>query len=77
MKTIAFLMSLPTLVSMAIWAMDYIINPAAEKISLACDLIAQAAVPWWIPVIQFLLPLGILGGVATLVLLYLVANQNG
>ncbi len=74
MKVIAFIFSIPTIVGMAIWSFGYLINPSPEKVSQAGQLIAQAAVPWWIPVIQFLAPLGIGGAILILVLLYFVAK---
>lgn len=62
---------------MTYWAFSYVLNPSTEKISEAGELIAQAAVPWWIPVIQFFAPLGVIGAIVILALLYFVAvNQT-
>jgi hypothetical protein len=76
LKIIAFLASIPFLVHTAAWAFSYSLNPSPEKIEQAGELIAQAAIPWWVSVIQFLAsaPFGILGTILILVLLYLVAK---
>lgn len=62
---------------MVIWVLSYAANPSPEKISQAGQLIAQAAIPWWIPIIQFLATLGILGAIGIIVLLSLVARNGG
>jgi hypothetical protein len=62
--------------SFIIWAISYIASPSPEKIADAGQLIAQAAIPWWMPVIQFLAPLGIIGGICIIVVLFLVAKRG-
>ncbi len=74
MKLIAFLTLIPILVGMAAWAFSYVLNPSPDKVDQVGQLIAQAATPWWVPVIQFLVPLGIIGAILILVLLYFVAK---
>jgi hypothetical protein len=76
LKIIAFIFSVPTIIGTAVWSLSYLINPSPEKIGQAGQLIAQAAIPWWVPVIQFLAPLGILGAILILVLLYFVAKSG-
>ena len=73
MKTILFI---STIVGISAWAFSYLINPSPEKIDQAGQLIAQAATPWWIPVIQFLASasLGIFGAILIIALLYSVAK---
>jgi len=61
---------------MAWWAFSYMLNPSPEKISKAGELIAQAAIPLWVPVIQFFAPLGMIGAIVILVLLFFVATKQ-
>lgn len=61
---------------MAWWTFSYALNPSPEKVGKAGELIAQAAIPWWIPVIQFFAPLGIMGVIVILVLLFFVATRQ-
>ena len=60
----------------ALWILSYMFNPSPEKISKAGELIAQTATPWWIPVIQFLVPLGIIGAIVIVALLFFVAARQ-
>lgn len=62
--------------SIAWWTLSYMLNPSPEKISEAGELIAQTAIPWWIPVIQFFAPLGIIGAIVIIVLLFFVASRQ-
>ena len=57
------------------WMLNYTLNPSPEKISKAGELIAQAATPWWIPVVQFFAPLGIVGAIVIVGLLLFVAAR--
>ena len=52
------------------------LNSSPEKISKAGELIAQTATPWWIPVIQFFAPLGIIGAIVIVALLFFVATRQ-
>jgi hypothetical protein len=64
-----------TIIGFACWALSYVANPSPEKIDQSGQIIAQAAIPWWIPVIQWLLPFGILGIIGIIVLLRLVLKD--
>ena len=58
------------------WMFSYMLNPSPEKISRAGEVIAQTATPWWIPVIQFFAPLGIVGAIVIVgILLFVAARQ--
>ncbi len=52
------------------------LNPSPEKISEAGELIAQTVTPWWIPVIQFFAPLGIIGAIVIMGVLIFANRQN-
>jgi hypothetical protein len=64
------LFSLVTIVSFIIWMLTTMANPTPENISQGGELIAQAAIPWWITVIQFLAPLGLIGAILILIVLF-------
>jgi hypothetical protein len=73
---LSFIFSLPLLVHIATWAFGAVLNPSPEKIGQAGQLIAQAAIPWWISVIQFLASLGLIGVIGIIIILIFVA-RNG
>lgn len=77
MKIIGAIFSIPIVAGMIIWALSYVVNPSPDKISQAGQLIAQAAIPWWVPVIQFLATMGTFGAIGIIVLLFLVAKNRG
>jgi hypothetical protein len=74
MRKIGSIFALISIIGVFIWAFSYQINPTPEKIDQAGQLIAQAAIPWWVSVIQFLASLGIIGAILILIFLYLVAK---
>ncbi len=66
------------IIGMIIGGLSYILNPSLEKIGQGGQLIAQAAIPWWISVIQFIGTTigGTLGAIGILILLYLVMRSR-
>ena len=77
MKKIAAIFSIPVIVGMIVWVLSYAVNPSPDKIEQTGQLIVQAAIPWWVSVIQFLAALGTLGAIGIIVLLYFVARNGG
>lgn len=69
-KIIAALLSLPFLIMTMLWIFGCSVNPTSEKIGQGGELIAQAAIPWWLQVIEFLAALGAVG--ALLAVLFLI-----
>jgi len=76
MRKIAAIFSIPIIVGMIVWVLSYAVNPSPEKINQAGQLIAQAAIPWWVSVIQFLAPLGALGAIGIIVFLFLASAKK-
>lgn len=80
MKILKFVLGIPLLIGLVIWFLTVLTNPTSPQVSQqAGELIAQAAVPWWLPVIQFLVGIpGIVGGVLVVAfLIYLARNKGG
>ena len=67
--------SLVTIVSLTIWMLTTRASPTPENISKGGELIANAAIPWWVTVIQFLAPLGTIGAILILVVLFYVSRR--
>ena len=76
MKLIAEIFSIPLIARTAVWVVSYTVSPSLDKIDQGGQLIAQAATPWWVSVVQFLEPLGVLGAIGIIVLLVFV-TRNG
>jgi hypothetical protein len=76
-KFIGSIFTTLTLLQIGIWGVSYVLNPSPAAIDQAGQIIAQAAIPWWMSVIQFLAPLGIIGSIGVVVLLVLVARNGG
>jgi hypothetical protein len=76
MQAIGKIFSAITVGGFFIWAINYVASPSPEKITKAGELIAQAAIPWWLPVINFLAPLGIIGFILIIVLLFYIAKNK-
>ena len=68
--------SLITIVSFMIWMLKTMVNPTPENVSQGGELIAQAAIPWWITAIQYLAPLGLIGAILILVILVYVSRKQ-
>jgi hypothetical protein len=49
------------------WVVSYTVNPTPQGIERAGTLIAEAAVPWWLPVLEVLAVIGG-GGIVSAVL---------
>ena len=76
MKRIAAIFSIPIIVGTIVWVLSYAVNPSPDKIEQAGQLIAQAAIPWWVSVIQFLAALGTLGAIGIIVFLFLTSAKK-
>ena len=65
--------SIPLLLWAIIWVIQSALNPSPEKIDQGGELIAKAATPWWIPLLEHAPAIvsGIL--IAVLVLVVVVA----
>jgi len=77
MEKLAAIFSIPLISRTIVWVVSYTVNPSLDKIDQAGQLIAQAATPWWVSVTQFLKPLGALGAIGIIVLLFFVARNGG
>ena len=80
MSKIGAIFGIPTAVGVVIWIVKYMTDPSPSNLSQAGPLIAQAATPWWIPVLQFIANVfpGIVGAILIIGLLYFfVAKNNG
>jgi hypothetical protein len=64
------------LISVIGWALSMSVNASPVNIAKAGDLIAQAAVPWWISAIQWLAPLGLLGTLVMLLIVFLASKYG-
>ncbi|MFO7996672.1 MAG: hypothetical protein R6U93_05985 [Dehalococcoidia bacterium] len=69
--------SIPVIAGTVVWVCSYTLNPSPDKIDQAGTLMAQAAIPWWVSVTQFLADLGTLGAVGIILLLFFVAKYSG
>lgn len=77
MKTLAFILGIPLLIGIVIWILQSLANPTSpEVIERAGELMAQAAILWWIPVLQFLLSIPIFGSILAVVFLFLLARSD-
>jgi hypothetical protein len=68
-KIIDSLSSKITLFCMVVWGLSYLLNPSPEKIGRAGEIIVQAAIPWWVPIIQF-------NPILAIVLIYFLAKRR-
>lgn len=75
-RTVAFILGIPTFIGFAIWAVTYMANPTPENAAKVAPVIIQAATPWWVPVIEFLIPWGLIGGLFIIALLILISKGN-
>ena len=76
MRKIAAIFSIPIIVGTIVWVLSYAVNPSLDKIEQAGQMIAQAAIPWWVSVIQFLAPLGALGAIGIIAFLFLASAKK-
>ncbi len=58
---ISVIVGLPLLMKFLFWSVGYTISPSAESIGKGAELIADAAVPWWLGVIGWLAALPLAG----------------
>jgi len=75
--TIGTLLSLVFVAKFLWWAVSYTANPTPQGIERASVLIAEAVVPWWLPVLEALAAIGgIIGAILVMVfLLRLIAED--
>jgi hypothetical protein len=77
MKTIGFIFGCITIISFTFLVVNAVINPTPENISQVGTLIAQASIPWWITVMEFLSKVGgTIGGIAIVVFLFLLSKSS-
>lgn len=77
MKFIAWLFGIPLLIGIAAWIIQSLANPSSPQvIEKVGELIAQAAIPWWVPVLQFIVGIPIVGGTLGVAFLFLLAREN-
>jgi len=71
MYTIGALFGLVFVAKLFFWAVSYSANPTPQGIERAGALIAEAVVPWWLPVVEALACIGgIVGAVLVLVFMW-------
>jgi hypothetical protein len=71
------ILAIPFVVAFLAWAIQCISNPGStQTIQKAGDLIAQAAVPWWIPILQFLTSVPVVGGIAAIIFLIFFVSKR-
>ena len=58
---ISLIVGLPLLMRFLFWSVGYAISPSAESIGKGAELIADAAIPWWLGVIGWLAALPVAG----------------
>lgn len=58
---ISVIVGLPLLTKFLFWSVGYTISPSAESIGKGAELIADAAIPWWLGVIEWLVALPLAG----------------
>lgn len=58
---ISVIVGLPLLMNLIFWSIGYTINPSADSIGKGAELIADAAIPWWLGVIEWLAALPLAG----------------
>jgi hypothetical protein len=75
-KEMKKILAIIAVVPIACWVFSYMLNPSPDKISKAGELIAQAATPWWVPVVQFFAPLGIIGAIIIIGVLIFASRQS-
>jgi len=77
MKIIGVIFGYIALFSFVIWVLKVVANPTPANLDQIDILIAQAAIPWWIPIIEFLAKVGnAIGGIAIAVFLFLLVKSN-
>jgi hypothetical protein len=76
MKTIGLILSIPLLAQIAVWGCSTSLNPSPENIAQAGELMAQAVVPWWLPIINFLASWGTFGAILVVILLFLLVKSG-
>jgi hypothetical protein len=58
---ITVIVGLPLLMKFLFWSIGYSISPSTEGIGKGAELIADAAIPWWLGVIEWLAALPLAG----------------
>jgi hypothetical protein len=55
---IFLLFTVPLLFQTVIWSVSSVVNPSPENIQKGGELIAEAAVPWWVGIMEWMAGLG-------------------
>ena len=77
MRKLEQILAIPLLVGLVIWAFSALANPGSpEVIEQGGELIAQAAVPWWISVLEFLVSVPGIGSIVAVVFLFILFSRN-
>lgn len=77
MKALSLILGIPLLISVFVWIISAIANSISPQvIEKGGELIGQAAIPWWISVIQFLVSIPIIGAILTLVFIFILARSG-
>ena len=74
-KILTLILGISTLIGFTMWAVNYMSNPTPDNAAKIAPVIVQAAIPWWIPVIQFLTTWGLIGGLLIVGLLLISKNK--
>ena len=73
LRAIGTLLSLYFMVRLSLWVVSYAANPTPQGIERAGTLIAEAAVPWWLPALEALAPIG--GGILAVLVLFFLSRM--
>lgn len=72
----ATILGIPFLISVATWIVASLSNPTSgQVIEKGGELIAQAAIPWWIPVLQFLSGIPLVGAILAVIFLIILVSR--
>lgn len=73
---IEVLFGIPFIIGVGVWIIQVLFNPTSPQvIEKGGQLIAQAAIPWWVTVLQFLTSLPGIGAIlAALFIIYLATH---
>ena len=75
MRSLERILAIPLLIAISLWIINSLSNPNSPKVAeKGAELIAQAAIPWWIPVLQFLV--GFSRIIALIFLFFLFINKG-
>jgi len=77
MRKLEQILAIPLLIALGLWAINALTNPGSpEVIEQGGELIAQAAVPWWISVLEFLTSIPGIGAILGVVFLFFLFSKS-